>query len=86
LEDQPAGGFGVLAWVEPGHLRGRGDRGSDGAFDQAEDEQGEADHGDQGLDPPVGLEEHRGDREWAFERRVAAFHDFPARDLRRVDG
>ena len=41
-------------------------------FYQAEDEQGQADHGDQGGDAPVVLQEEGGDGEGAFERRVAA--------------
>lgn len=46
------------------------------AFYQAEDEQGEADHGDQGGDAPVVFQEQRGDGEGALERGVAAFDRF----------
>ena len=48
---------------------------ADLTFDQAEDQQGQADHGDQGGDPAVGLQEQGGDRERAFELAVAALDD-----------
>jgi hypothetical protein len=45
---------------------------------QAEDQQGQADHGDQGGDAPVEFQEERGDGEGAFELAVAAFDDMLA--------
>ena len=57
LEDEPPGGFGRLADVQPLEEDGGGDSAPNLAFDQAEDEQRQADHGDQGLDAPVGLHE-----------------------------
>ncbi|MDX2733625.1 hypothetical protein [Streptomyces sp. PA03-2a] len=46
---------------------------ADLSFDQAEHQQGQADHGDQGGDAPVAAQEHRRDGEWSFELAVAAF-------------
>ena len=40
---------------------------------RAEDQQGQADHGDQRGDTAAGLQEQGGDREGAFELAVAAF-------------
>ena len=48
------------------------------SFDEAEDEQGEADDGDEGFDAPVVLQEHGGDGEGSFEVAVAAFDGFLA--------
>ena len=53
LEDESSGG---LSWaavvdVEAAYLGVRGQVSADFAFDEAEDEQGQADHGDQGGDP-----------------------------------
>jgi hypothetical protein len=63
LEDQPAGGFGRSADVEPVEH----DRGCDGRaylpFDQAEDEQCQAEHSDQGGDASVVLQKHRRHRQ-----------------------
>src|SRR4029453_203744 len=78
LEDQPPGGLGRLADVQPWEGEVGGDGVSDLPLDQAEDEQGQADHGDQGLDAPVGLQEHRRDRQRTLERPVAALDDFLA--------
>jgi hypothetical protein len=41
-------------------------------FDQAENQQGQADHLDQGCDAPVVLDEDRGDGQRSFEVAVAA--------------
>jgi hypothetical protein len=75
LQDQPVGRDGGPAGVEAVDLvLADGVEGAaDLAFDEAEDEQGEADHGDQGGDPAVVLEVDRGDGEGSFERGVAAF-------------
>ena len=78
LEDEPAGGFGGLADVQALEGDGGGDGAADLAFDQAEDQQRQADHGDQRLDAPVGLQKHRRDRQRALERAVAALDDFLA--------
>jgi hypothetical protein len=51
---------------------------ADLAFDQAEDEQGQADHGDQGGDAAVVLQVDRGDGEGSFRRGVGAFDGFLA--------
>jgi hypothetical protein len=55
---------------------------------QAEDQQGQADHGDQGGDAAVGLQEQGGNRERAFELAVPAFDDMlaliTAENLRRA--
>src|SRR5512132_1074099 len=53
LEDQPPGGLSWLADVQPVQGAGRGDGAADLAFDQAEDEQGQADPGDYVLVAPV---------------------------------
>ena len=78
----------VLVAGQAGHhpaMRAQGV--ADLTFDQAEDQQGQADHGDQGGDPAVGLQEQGGDRERAFELAVAALDDVlalvPAENLRR---
>ena len=72
----PVGRAGGAVAGQAGHhpaVRGQGL--ADLPFDQAEDQQGQADHGDQGGDAAVGLQEQRGDREGAFELAVAAFDD-----------
>jgi hypothetical protein len=46
------------------------------AFDQAEDEQGQADDGDQRSDAAVVLQVQGGHGQWSLERRVAAFDRF----------
>jgi hypothetical protein len=79
LQDEAAGGSGgtVVEAVEPDHVGVAllGEAGADFSFDEAEDEQGEADDGDEGGDPPVVLQEHGCDREGSFDRGVALFHD-----------
>ncbi|MFG2887575.1 hypothetical protein ACGFYV_35745 [Streptomyces sp. NPDC048297] len=73
VEDHPSGRpHSAVVRVEPGHglLRPQGP--SDLAFDQAEDQQGQADHLDQCGSTPVVLDEDRGDRERPLEVRVAA--------------
>lgn len=57
-EDESAGGDGGSSGVEAIDLGGvlLGEGVSDLAFDEAQDEQGQADDGDQGGDPPVVLE------------------------------
>src|SRR6266542_1613838 len=65
-EDQPAGGLGGAVSPQPIKLLGGGDRLADLTFDQAEDQQGQADDGDQGGDAPVVFEEHRRHRQRAF--------------------
>src|SRR5208282_5652492 len=77
-QDEPSGRAGGLPVVQPVDLGGRGEVAAGLPFDQAEDQQGEADHGDQGGDPPVVLQEHRGDREGSFEVAVAALDGFLA--------
>jgi hypothetical protein len=67
LEDQAAGGCGFLTGIQAGHPRVRGDRLPHGAFNETEDQQRQADHGDQGLDAPVGLEEVAAPEEQVFE-------------------
>ena len=62
LEDEPPGGLGRLADVQLLEHAGGGDGAADLAFDQAEDEQRQADHGDQRLDAAVGLHKQRRDR------------------------
>ena len=66
LEDGSAGGSGWGAAVtgQAGHHLAVGAQGvADLPFYQAEDQQGQADHGDQSGDAAVGLQEQRGDRE-----------------------
>lgn len=72
LEDEPAGGSGGGAAGESGHRAFRQDRASGCAFDEAEDQQGEADHRQERVDAAVVLEEHGRDGERAFERAAAA--------------
>src|SRR6266508_184084 len=71
LEDEPPGGLGRLADIQPVEPDSRSDGPPYLPFDQAEDEQGQADDGDQGLDAPVGLQEHGCDRQRPFEAAVA---------------
>jgi hypothetical protein len=78
LEDQPPGGLGWLADIQPIQGEVGGDGPADPTFDQAEDEQGQADHGDQRLDAPVGRQEHRRHRQRALEAAVAALNDLLA--------
>lgn len=78
FEDQPAGWLGRTADVQPGQFHGRGDGLADGPLDQAEDQQRQADHTDQGADAPVVFEKHRGDGKGALEGAVAALHDLLA--------
>src|SRR5713101_7849990 len=69
LEDGPAGGPGGGGAVagQSGHRLAVGGQGfADLPSGQAEDQQGQADHGDQGGDAAVGLEEQGGDREGAL--------------------
>src|SRR5271157_63703 len=76
LENGPAGGSGggaAVAGQAGHHLPVRGQRFADLPLGQAEDQQGQADHGDQGGDAAVGLQEQRGDRQGSFELAVAAF-------------
>ncbi|MDQ1012174.1 hypothetical protein QFZ82_006659 [Streptomyces sp. V4I23] len=54
----------MVRWL----LRGLADL----ALDQGEDQQGQADHGDQGGDAAVVLQEHRRDREGALDVAVSA--------------
>jgi hypothetical protein len=54
-------------------FRGWGEVTAGFTFDEAVDEQGEADDADEGGDAPVGVEEHRRDGERSFEVVVAAF-------------
>ena len=78
LEDGPAGGAGggrAVAGQAGHHLGVRGQCLADLPLGQAEDQQGQADHGDQGGDAPVEFQEDRGDGEGAFELAVAAFND-----------
>src|ERR1700748_51277 len=89
-EDGPAGGAGgggAVAGQAGHHLAVRGQRLAGLPLDQAEDQQGQADHGDQGGDAPVELQEDGGDGEGAFELAVAAFDDMlafvAAKDLGR---
>src|SRR5271167_3011154 len=91
LEDGSAGGPGRGEAVagQAGHHLAVGAQGdADLPFYQAEDQQGQADHGDQGGDAAVGLQEQGSDREGAFELPVAAFNDVlalvAAQDVRRV--
>ena len=77
-EDQCCGGAGGAACVETGDLPVGAGTEPGLAFDQAEDEQGQADHVDEGVDPLVGVQEHRRDRERALERAVAPFGDLLA--------
>src|ERR1700751_2115381 len=72
------GGGGAVAGQAGHHLAVRGQRLADLPLDQAEDQQGQADHGDQGGDAPVELQEDGGDGEGAFELAVAAFDDMLA--------
>ena len=78
VEDEPAGGSGGGAAGESGHRAFWQDRASGFAFDEAEDQQGEADHRQERVDAAVVLEEHGRDGDRAFERAVAAFDDFLA--------
>ena len=76
LEDGPAGGSGgggAVAGQAGYHLAVGAQGFADLPLGQAEDQQGQADHGDQGSDAAVGLQEQGGDREGAFELAVAAF-------------
>jgi hypothetical protein len=78
-EQVPAGGFcscGGSAEARDFDLWGQRD--ARGSFSEAEDEQGQADHGDQCGDPPVVLHEHGGHGQWSFEIAVAAFDDLLA--------
>src|SRR5713226_3462148 len=78
LEDGSAGGPGRGALVagQAGHHFAVGAQGvADLPFYQAEDQQGQADHGDQSGDAAVGLQEQGGHREGAFELAVTAFSD-----------
>jgi hypothetical protein len=79
-EDEPSGGDGGPAGVQAFGLGLVlfGEALPDLAFYQAEDEQGEADHGDQGGDAAVVLAEQGGDGEGTLERGVAAFDGFLA--------
>ena len=63
-----------MAGAESVEMGVGGEVAADFAFDEAEDEQGQADHGDQGGDPPVVVQEHRGDGEGSFDGGVAAFY------------
>src|SRR5512142_1939389 len=72
-EDQPAGGPGGRSGVQAGNLGCRGDLGADAAFDEAEHQQCQADHGDQGFDAPVVLQEQWRDRQRSLVVSVAAF-------------
>jgi len=77
-EDERAGGAGGTTGVEAGDLP-VGARAEAGlALDEREDEQGQADHVDEGVDALVGVQEHRRDRERALERAVAPFGDLLA--------
>jgi hypothetical protein len=78
LEDQPPGGLGRLAGVQPVEDDSGGDGAAELALDQAEDEQRQADHGDQRLDAPVGLRKQGRDRQRALEAAVAALDDLLA--------
>ncbi|GAA1912468.1 hypothetical protein GCM10009753_50520 [Streptantibioticus ferralitis] len=76
VEDHAAGGAdGAVVGVEAAHGLVGAQGPADLPFDQAEHEQGQADHADQGLDAPVVLQEDRGDRERALEVVVAALED-----------
>ena len=78
LEDGAAGGpgGGCLVAGQAGHGAAVGGQGlADLTFDEAEDQQGQADHGDQGGDAAAGLQEQGGNRERAFELAVAALDD-----------
>src|SRR5207244_8786579 len=55
-----------------------GDGEADVAFDEAEDEQGQADDGDESGDAPVVLEVHGGDGQRSFEVPVAPLDRFLA--------
>ncbi|MFJ2806010.1 hypothetical protein [Kitasatospora sp. NPDC087271] len=73
-EDHAAGGAdGSVVRIEAAHGLFRPESLAYLAFDQAEDQQGQADHGDQGGDAPVVLQEDRRVREGALEVVVAAF-------------
>ena len=84
LEDEPAGGFAgpAVVDVEAAYFGVGGEVAADFAFDEAEDQQGQADHGDQSGDPSVAAQEDRCDGERAFELAVAAFD--PSPDSARV--
>src|SRR5208282_5117673 len=78
LEDGSAGGpggGGAVAGQAGHHFAVGGQSVADLPFGQAEDQQGQADHGDQGGDAAVGLQEQGRDRQGAFELAVAAFND-----------
>lgn len=73
VEDHAAGGTdAAVVRVETGHGLFGAECASDLPFDEAEDQQGQADDLDQGGDAPVVLHEDRRDREGAFEVVVSA--------------
>src|SRR5438552_9255059 len=78
-EDVAGGGPGGTAFgVEADHGALWGDGEADLAFDEAEDEQGQADDGDESGDAPVVLEVHGGDGQRSFEVPVASLDRFLA--------
>jgi hypothetical protein len=74
VEGQAAGGFhlAVVEGVGAGQAGGWQEGSPYFPFDEAEDEQGQADDGDQGGDALVVVQEYGGDCEGAFEVAVAA--------------
>lgn len=73
VEDHAAGGSDLaVVGVEAGHGLFGTQGLADLAFDQAVDQQGQADHGDQGCDAAVVLQEQRRDGQRALELAVAA--------------
>lgn len=78
VEEVAAGGAGIAVATEVGDLEFWGDGSSGFAFDEGEDQQGEADDRQERFDALVVLQEYGGDGEGAFEVAVAAFDDFLA--------
>src|SRR6266540_3962497 len=75
-EDAATGGFGGAAFAEQAGQLGVGAEGAaQVGFDEAEDEQGDADDGDQRGDAVVVVQEDRADLEGLFEIAVALLHD-----------
>ncbi len=85
LQDQPGGwpDGPVIEGVEAGYvsLVVLGEPEADFAFDEAEDEQGQADHGDQGGDPAVGLQEYRCDGKGSMDAMVLGWCSSAEREL-----
>src|SRR6266568_409751 len=76
VQNGPGGGVGQVQAVEGGQDgAGGAGGGAQLGLDQPEDEQGDADDGDEGLDPVVVVQEHGPDPQGLLEVAVALLDD-----------